>query len=135
MSDDQPHPVRKRVSTAARWLTDESFWKDVTTRTMAGLIVVFVAWGVGVASGALSSVEGQHAFSNVLQLVFIFIGAVFAVYLVRRGTDSTLRTRVLGTIFVVCGALVFIVTGLLVLDFVAREIVGSPIGGFGNVSQ
>ncbi len=33
------------------WLRDQSFWRDVATRTLAGLIVALVIFAVGVTAG------------------------------------------------------------------------------------
>ncbi|MFK4761705.1 hypothetical protein ACI3KS_12280 [Microbacterium sp. ZW T5_45] len=59
----------------AKWVREESFWKDVTTRTLAGLIVAFVIWGVGVAIGVFDSEGAVEGFIRVLELIVITTGS------------------------------------------------------------
>jgi hypothetical protein len=52
-----------------RWVREESFWRDVATRTAAGIIVAFLIWGVGVAIGAFQSPDAVQGFINALLLL------------------------------------------------------------------
>jgi len=53
------------------WWVDEKFWRDVATRTIAGLIVVFAVWGVGIAIGVFSKPEVIEGFIRVFLVLFL----------------------------------------------------------------
>lgn len=62
----------------AEWSRDEKFWRDVGSRTLAGIIVVFVAWLGAIAFGYLQKPEFVHNLGNVL-MILALIGIVLSI--------------------------------------------------------
>ena len=118
------------------WWVDSLFWRDVASRGLAGLIVVFVAWGVGVAAGVFSDPEVVQGFGNVALGVFALLAAAMVVYLVRsvirhtQGKSTVKRESkwtervpvwlVLSYIIGWCGA-----AFLLIGEFVSQAVLGN----------
>lgn len=82
MSDPEP-PVSKPWKWPGEWVRDQGWWRDVSTRAAAGLIVVFIAWGVGVAVGAFSDPGVVAGFFNVLLAVMAIVCAFTLFYEIR----------------------------------------------------
>lgn len=60
------------------WLKDEKFWRDVGSRFLSGVLVVFVTWFAAVAFGYLQQPEFAHNLGNVM-LVLAAIAIVLSV--------------------------------------------------------
>ena len=128
--DNSEQPEPRYLS---KWVREETFWKDVTTRTLAGLIVVFVAWGVGIAAGVFTSEGALEGFMRVAELCAIGFGAAVVVAQFRAarrkesifalGKPSSRSRRALYTDAVMFAILPTIVA----VDFVSRSFFGRPI--------
>lgn len=67
------------------WFADETFSRDVASRTLAGLIVLFVVWGVGIAAGVFTGARAIDAFRVILLLLALFWAVFTAIYMLRLG--------------------------------------------------
>ena len=134
MTVEPPTPTPERNWWPRTWFRDELFWRDVASRTIAGLIAAllaaFVIWGIGVAIGVFSSPGAVEGFISVLQLLIIF-GALVSFVLELRVALSTdprpegiPRWVWLGSAF---GTLVLAV--FMTLDFINR-LTGGPASIF-----
>jgi hypothetical protein len=75
--------VSKPWKWPGEWVRDASWWRDVSTRAVAGLIVVFIVWGVGIAVGAFSAPGAVTGFLNVTLVLLALLAIFVVVYQVR----------------------------------------------------
>ncbi len=83
------------------WWHDEKFWRDVASRAVAGIIVVFVGYAVAVASGLLGFPDLRQVVAVIIvwaagcAVLFVLGYAsrkIIAVVQRRAGTKLTRRT-------------------------------------------
>ncbi|WP_312099829.1 hypothetical protein [Corynebacterium dentalis] len=78
------------------WWYDEKFWRDVASRAVAGIIVVFVGYAVAVASGLLG-------FPNPRKVVAVFLvwtaccAVLIALVMVSRKIIAMVQRRAMTT--------------------------------------
>ncbi len=85
----------KTQSWLARWIHDESFWKDVTSQALGGLVVVVIAFIVAGLSGILGpseSVQRAVAFV-VVALALLVISVVASLRLMKLAERAISRTE------------------------------------------
>lgn len=78
MSSAEP-PQQPTPRGLSKWVREESFWKDVTTRTIAGLIVVMVVWGVGIVAGVFDSEGAIEGFIRVFEMIALVLSVMLFV--------------------------------------------------------
>lgn len=64
------------------WLREEAFWKDVTTRTLSGAVVVLLAYLAGMALGYLHTPYALDNLANGLAIAILVMSPMTAVLLV-----------------------------------------------------
>ncbi len=75
------------------WARSQSFWRDVATRTVAGVIVVFLVWATGIATGLIAQPAVVAAFLHVLQgiaIITLVLTSVMMISTARRARKGTL---------------------------------------------
>ncbi|PTT22794.1 hypothetical protein DBR36_01295 [Microbacterium sp. HMWF026] len=74
---DDSRPLERRG--LEKWVREESFWKDITTRTIAGLITVFTVWVVGVLTGVFNSEGALEGLMRLVELAVIASGLTIVI--------------------------------------------------------
>ncbi|SKY52404.1 Uncharacterised protein [Mycobacteroides abscessus subsp. massiliense] len=77
----QPEPKRTRRSIVREWLSEETFWRDVTTRTLAAAIVATGAYLFALGAGYVSTPSGASAVKGIATVALgLLIGALTIYY-------------------------------------------------------
>jgi hypothetical protein len=77
-AEEQPSPERK-TRAPIKWFGEETFWRDVTTRTVATLVSAGLIYLYGISAGYFKTPTVRHQLVNVAYfsiLVFMGIGVV-----------------------------------------------------------
>ena len=90
------------------WWHDEKFWRDVASRAVAGIIVVFVGYAVAVASGLLGFPDLRQVVAVILvwaagcaALVPLGFASRKLIALVQRRFKTTWKRRTMLTIWLI----------------------------------
>lgn len=110
------------------WWLQETFWREMTTRTASALLAAFVIWGVAVAVGAFQSPDVVNGFGNLLELIVIVLALVsFYLQLMLAVSKRPARASVVNELgnpprwLLMIGALGTLGFGITVmLDFITR---------------
>ena len=62
-----------------KWITDQSFWRDVTSRALSGLIVAAVAYLFAILAGYLSAPGPLHVVLIIAALIASFMAGLLTV--------------------------------------------------------
>ncbi len=76
--EQQPPEPKKRVN-PFKWFREESFWRDVTTRTVATLVSAGLIYAFGISVGIFKTPTFRHQLVNVAYfsiLVFMQVGVI-----------------------------------------------------------
>jgi hypothetical protein len=97
------------------WFRDQLFWRDVTTRALAGLIVVIITAITALASGLL---ENKSIKYGVATIAVLLIWALIWVPLSSKSiTWSKGKSLVLRVAVLVASGLFFVGVNMLVIGF------------------
>lgn len=98
------------------WVRDESFWRDVTARTLSGMLVVAITFTAGWAGGYFDGPDGRYLLLNTACAVVLLAAGVAAVLWVVRGIAAAEGPEQEGVFwrrgFVACGAVLVLMIGV-----------------------